>query len=128
METNSSGDELLKTSSKETNCLETKNRGTYKTRMAFNKTTRPNNFWDAHAATHLWKTWLLNFYLIRLSIDRLVGSLEKGSLSSGAPMYGISCRGNFRKLIVILLFLCVYKAFIDVGFINFIHDTSFILS
>ena len=28
METNSSGDELLKTSSKETNCLETKSRGT----------------------------------------------------------------------------------------------------
>ena len=28
METNSCGDELLKTSSKETNCLETKSRGT----------------------------------------------------------------------------------------------------
>ena len=28
METNSSGDELLKTSSKKTNCLETKSRGT----------------------------------------------------------------------------------------------------
>ena len=28
METNCSGDELLKTSSKETNCLETKSRGT----------------------------------------------------------------------------------------------------
>ena len=28
METKSSGDELLKTSSKETNCLETKSRGT----------------------------------------------------------------------------------------------------
>ena len=28
VETNSSGDELLKTSSKETNCLETKSRGT----------------------------------------------------------------------------------------------------
>ena len=28
METNSSGDELLKTSSKDTNCLETKSRGT----------------------------------------------------------------------------------------------------
>ena len=51
--------------------------------MTFNKTTRPNDFWDAHAATHLWKTWLLNFYLIRLSIDRLVGRLEKGSLSRG---------------------------------------------
>ena len=70
--------------------------------MAFNKTTRHNDFWDAHAATHLWKTWLLNFHLIRHSIDRLVGSLEKGSLSSGAPIYG-----NSRKLIVILLFLCV---------------------
>ena len=61
--------------------------------MAFNKTTRPNDFWDAHAATHLWKTWLLNFNLIRLS--------------RGAPIYGNSRRGNFRKLIVILLFLCV---------------------
>ena len=29
METNSSGDELLKASSKETKCLETKSRGTY---------------------------------------------------------------------------------------------------
>ena len=28
METNNCGDELLKTSSKETNCLETKSRGT----------------------------------------------------------------------------------------------------
>ena len=35
----------------------------------------------------LWKTLLLNFHLIRLSIDRLVGSLEKGSLSRGAPIY-----------------------------------------
>ena len=51
--------------------------------MAFNKTTRPNDFWDAHAVTYLWKTWLLIFYLIRLSIDRLVGRLEKGSLSRG---------------------------------------------
>ena len=75
--------------------------------MAFNKTTRPNDFWDAHAATHLWKTWLLNFHLIRLSIDRLVGTLETGSLSSGAPIYGNSRHSNFRKSIVILLFLCV---------------------
>ena len=51
--------------------------------MAFNKTARPNDFWDAHAATHLWKTGFLNFYLIRLSIDRLVGRLEKGRLSRG---------------------------------------------
>ena len=75
--------------------------------MAFNKTTQPNDFCDAHAATDLWKTLLLNFHLIRLSIDRLVGSLEKGSLSRGAPIYGNSRRGNFRTLIVILLFLCV---------------------
>ena len=34
METNSSGDELLKTSSKETNCLETKSRGTYRYYLA----------------------------------------------------------------------------------------------
>ena len=38
METNSSGDELLKTSSKETNCLETKSRGT----LAI--TSRPQRF------------------------------------------------------------------------------------
>ena len=59
-------------------------------------TTRPNDFWDAHAATNLWKTWLLNFHLIRLSIHRLVGSLEKVSLSKRAPIYGNSRRGNFR--------------------------------
>ena len=39
METNCSGDELLKTSSKETNCLETKSRGTdYNATIIFTST------------------------------------------------------------------------------------------